>query len=41
MVMFVRQPGLARVYGQILGFDGDEFYIASWARPPPPYIPEP
>ena len=30
MVMSVRQPGLAKVYEQILGFDGDEFYVKEW-----------
>jgi hypothetical protein len=26
----VKQPGIALVYEQLLGFDGDEFYTASW-----------
>eukprot|EP00656_Telonema_subtile_P036514 TRINITY_DN4051_c0_g1_i4.p2 TRINITY_DN4051_c0_g1~~TRINITY_DN4051_c0_g1_i4.p2 ORF type:complete len:409 (+),score=130.31 TRINITY_DN4051_c0_g1_i4:196-1422(+) len=30
MVLGVRQPGLAQVYDEILGFDGDEFYIEEW-----------
>ena len=30
MLMAARQPGIARVYNSILGFDGDEFYTESW-----------
>ena len=30
MLMSVRQPGLAEVYGGVLGFDGDEFYSSKW-----------
>ena len=30
MLMSVRQPGLAEVYGSVLGFDGDEFYSSKW-----------
>eukprot|EP00929_Paragymnodinium_shiwhaense_P005127 TRINITY_DN10667_c0_g1_i1.p1 TRINITY_DN10667_c0_g1~~TRINITY_DN10667_c0_g1_i1.p1 ORF type:complete len:947 (-),score=153.23 TRINITY_DN10667_c0_g1_i1:70-2910(-) len=30
MLMSVRQPGLAKVYEALLGFDGDEFYMAEW-----------
>ena len=30
MLMSVRQPGLAEVYGSVLGFDGDEFYAQHW-----------
>merc|ERR1711998_126456 len=30
MVMAVRQPGLTKVYEQVLGFEGDEFYIEPW-----------
>merc|ERR1711977_641397 len=30
MVMSVRQPGLTAIYEEILGFDGDEFYIEAW-----------
>ena len=30
MVMSARQPGLAKVYTGIFGFDGDEFYIKEW-----------
>jgi len=30
MIMAVRQPGLAKVYDEILGFDGDEFYVKEW-----------
>lgn len=30
MVMSVRQPGLTDIYAQLLGFDGDEFYIEAW-----------
>lgn len=30
MLMSVRQPGLAKVYEALLGFDGDEFYMSNW-----------
>ena len=30
MLMSARQPGLARVYSSVLGFEGDEFYMAEW-----------
>jgi len=30
MLMSVRQPGLAKVYEALLGFDGDEFYMEEW-----------
>lgn len=30
MLMSVRQPGLAKVYEALLGFSGDEFYMAEW-----------
>jgi hypothetical protein len=30
ILMSARQPGLAKVYNSILGFDGDEFYIKHW-----------
>lgn len=30
MLMSVRQPGLAEVYGSVLGFEGDEFYTETW-----------
>ena len=30
MLMSVRQPGLAEVYGSVLGFEGDEFYTKHW-----------
>jgi hypothetical protein len=30
MIMAVRQPGLSAVYDEILGFDGDEFYVKAW-----------
>merc|ERR1719188_1425378 len=30
MLMSVRQPGLAKVYESLLGFDGDEFYMEEW-----------
>jgi hypothetical protein len=30
MLMSARQPGLAKVYNEVLGFSGDEFYMASW-----------
>jgi len=30
MIMSVRQPGLSKVYEELLGFDGDEFYVKAW-----------
>lgn len=30
MLMSARQPGLAKVYEALLGFDGDEFYMQEW-----------
>mmetsp|Transcript_58915 Transcript_58915/g.103103 ORF Transcript_58915/g.103103 Transcript_58915/m.103103 type:complete len:825 (+) Transcript_58915:103-2577(+) len=30
MLMSARQPGLAKVYEALLGFDGDEFYMQAW-----------
>jgi hypothetical protein len=30
LLMSARSPGLAMVYGDILGFDGDEFYMEEW-----------
>jgi len=30
MIMSVRQPGLAKVYEEVLGFEGDEFYLQEW-----------
>jgi hypothetical protein len=30
MLIFARKPGLARVYNEILGFDGSEFYSKAW-----------
>lgn len=30
MLMSVRQPGLAKVYEALLGFEGDEFYMSEW-----------
>jgi hypothetical protein len=30
MLMSARQPGLAQVYTEVLGFSGDEFYMAEW-----------
>ena len=27
MLMSAREPGLASVYGEVLGFEGDEFYL--------------
>jgi hypothetical protein len=30
MLMSARQPGLAKVYSSILGFQGDEFYVKNW-----------
>ena len=32
MLMSVRQPGLAEVYGSVLGFEGDEFYTKHWKK---------
>ncbi|KAH8075888.1 hypothetical protein JL720_10338 [Aureococcus anophagefferens] len=32
MVMASRNPGLSRVYGEVLGFDGDEFYMSAHAE---------
>eukprot|EP00929_Paragymnodinium_shiwhaense_P005129 TRINITY_DN10667_c0_g2_i1.p1 TRINITY_DN10667_c0_g2~~TRINITY_DN10667_c0_g2_i1.p1 ORF type:complete len:835 (-),score=170.48 TRINITY_DN10667_c0_g2_i1:120-2624(-) len=32
MLMSVRQPGLAKVYEALLGFDGAEFYMAEWPQ---------
>jgi len=32
MIMSVRQPGLAKVYEALLGFEGDEFYIEAWPQ---------
>ena len=32
MLMSVRQPGLAEVYGSVLGFGGDEFYTKHWKK---------
>jgi hypothetical protein len=32
MLLFVRQPGLARVYSSILGFKGTEFYVQHWPQ---------
>jgi ion channel POLLUX/CASTOR len=30
MIQCARQPGLAQVYNAMLGFEGDEFYLAPW-----------
>ena len=30
MLIFARKPGLARIYNEILGFDGSEFYTKAW-----------
>ena len=30
MIMAVRMKGLTRVFGSVLGFEGDEFYLNSW-----------
>jgi hypothetical protein len=30
MLMSARQPGLANVYTELLGFTGDEFYVSEW-----------
>jgi hypothetical protein len=32
MLMAARQPGIARVYNSILGFDEDEFYTEDWSE---------
>jgi len=32
MILFVRSPGLARVYSNILGFEGNEFYVQKWPQ---------
>ena len=32
MLMAARQPGIARVYNSILGFDDDEFYTEDWSE---------
>ncbi len=32
MLLFVRQPGLARVYETVLGFEGSEFYVVEWPQ---------
>ena len=32
MVMASRNPGLSRVYSEVLGFDGDEFYMSAHAE---------
>jgi len=34
MIQCARQPGLAKVWSSVLGFDGAEFYIK--VRTPPP-----
>jgi hypothetical protein len=33
MLMSVRQPGLAKVYEALLGFEGDDFYMKEWEEP--------
>ena len=30
MLMSARESGLAKVYDEVLGFDGDEFYVEEW-----------
>jgi hypothetical protein len=30
MLLFLRAPGLARVYGTLLGFEGSELYVKGW-----------
>ena len=30
MIMFMRQPGLSKVYRHVLGFTGNEFYFQQW-----------
>ena len=32
MIQCARQPGLAQVYNAMLGFEGDEFYLAPWSE---------
>jgi len=32
MLLFMRQPGLARVYHTVLGFSGNEFYVKYWEQ---------
>lgn len=32
MIQCARQPGLAQIYNAMLGFEGDEFYLAPWAQ---------
>lgn len=32
MLMSARQPGLAKVFTEVLGFDGDEFYMQAWPQ---------
>jgi hypothetical protein len=32
MIQCARQPGLARVYNAMLGFEGDEFYLEAWPQ---------
>merc|ERR1719336_1990069 len=32
MLMAVRQPGLAKVYEAVLGFEGHEFYMRAWSE---------
>ena len=32
MLMSARRPGLANVYAELLGYDGDEFYMAEWPQ---------
>jgi hypothetical protein len=32
MLMSARQPGLAKVYAELIGFAGDEFYMRCWPK---------
>jgi hypothetical protein len=32
LLMSARTPGLAKIYGEILGFAGDEFYMQEWEQ---------
>lgn len=32
MIQCARQPGLAQIYNAMLGFEGDEFYLAPWSQ---------
>jgi hypothetical protein len=32
MIQCARQPGLAHVLENLMGFDGDEFYLQEWPQ---------